>query len=429
MSGINSSFLVQSSNFVQSNDLVYRTALDVLGFQVPLCSTSRNKDERRENIAQSIYVVGTGFLFIPLEVLGLNKIFAKQFLNKNDAYFKLNWQSLDPGKNKEAVKQLEKAIEIAQERLKNPSWFDKLGFIKKGIHKNISKLQEAIEIIQKNPEILKKVAKSKKYVLFIDFLITATALCMVGPIKILITKLFAHKNRFTGTENYLSDKDLNKLVKKEDKNLFLKKAIHIGSCLLPFVIAFATHHLTQAKINKGLQPNKILMKIRNSMDYTNAVFLSLGGMVNLYLAANLDFLNWARDKYERRENLIKVALTVPSFFFGDYIFNGNIAKITDRILYKSGLFDKGTFIKNEQSSIFGGHTKEIKKVIEEVEKKYGKEKASLAGKIATGVFLAGFIAHALAIGFIFTSANAITRKIVKRDLSKVNDTQKTNNSK
>ena len=83
MPAINNSFLVQSSNFVQSNDLVYRTVLDITGFELPYYLSSRNKDERRENLV-NITVGGIlGFVLAPLYVTGLNKVFAKKFLNNN----------------------------------------------------------------------------------------------------------------------------------------------------------------------------------------------------------------------------------------------------------------------------------------------------------------------------------------------------------
>ena len=119
---------------------------------------------------------------------------------------------------------------------------------------------------------------------------------------------------------------------------------------------------------------------------------------------------------------------MPSFWFGDYIFNGNIAKAVDKISSKYG-FEKGTFIKSDKKSLFGAHPKEIKEVIEQVESKLGAKKANLAGKIATGIFISGFIAHSLAMCCVFLFANAITRKWVTKDLSKINSADETNNKK
>ena len=417
MPGINNSFLVQASNFVQSNDLVYRTALDVTGWDVPFVLSSRNKDERRENIIYAGLVTILGFAIIPLEVFGLNKIFAG-YLNKNDAFFNLRWEHLDHGKHKEAIKHLEKTLGRTRERLEKPSWFDK--FVKKGIIKNIFKLESAIKVIKENPSILKEVYKFKKYILLADLLLSSTALALVPPIKVLTTKYLFHKDRFTGTENYLSDKDLNKLVKK-DKNDFIKRIITAGLCIAPFVLALLTHKITRAKLEKGLKPNNMLIKIRDGMDYTNGIYLTLGGMFAIFQTINLNAINWTRDKYERAETIVKLGLCVPSFWFGDYIFNGNIAKLADKILSKNGKFENGTFINLKRSNIFGAHPREIKEIIEHVEKTMGKNKASISGKIATGIFISGFIVHSLAMACILALANSMTKNWVKRDLSTINN--------
>lgn len=418
---INSS-AVRASNYVQTNDLLYRTALDITGFDLPLLYTSRNEDERRENLVNAFIGTIGGFLVVPLEALALNKFFASKYLNKNNSFFNLNWKHLDAGKEGDAIKHLEKRLQDQKTRLENPNWLDKIDFVKKGIHKSIKNTESAINEIQKNPSVLKKVYKAKKYVLLPDLLLNSVIMLSIAPLKVFVTKHFAKKDRFTGTQNYLSDKDLNKLVKKENKDS-LKKIIQAGLCLIPFTVAFLAHKSTKASLDKGLKPNKIIEKIRNKMDYTSGIYLTSGTLLFILTGKILNSLNWARDKYERAETLLKYSLIVPSFWFGDYIFNGNIAKATDKLLAKSGKFDKGTFINSEKSGRWGAHSHEIKDVIRNVSSKYGSKKANSAGKIATGVFVSGFLAHSFAMMGIFQLGNAITKKWVTKDLSKLKDTE------
>lgn len=424
MPDIINSPIVRASNYVQTNDLVYRTALDITGFDLPLLYTSRNKDEKLENLTNAVVGTTAGFLLVPLEVKALNKIFASKYLKKNNSFFHLKWEHLDPGKEGDAIKHLEKVIKEQKTRLENPNWFDKIGFVKKGIHKNITNTENAVKEIQKNPSILKNVYKAKKYVLLPDLLLTTAMVLSIAPLKVLVTKHVAKKDRFTGTEDYLSDKDLNKLVKKENKDT-LKTIVNAGLCLTPFTVALLAHKSTKAKLDKGLKPNKFMEKIRNKMDYTSGIYLTSGTMLCVFIGKALNSLNWARDKYERAETMLKYSLIIPSFWFGDYIFNGNIAKGTDKLLAKSGKFDKGTFINTEKSGNWGARSNEIKDVIRNVGTKYGKKKANQAGKIATGVFISGFLAHSLAMVGIFQLGNAITKKWVTKDLSELKNSETT----
>lgn len=419
---INSS-IVRASNYVQANDLLYRTALDITGFDLPLLYTSRNNDERRENLVNAFIGTVGGFLVVPLEALALNKFFASKYLQKNNSFFNLRWEHLDSGKETDAIKHLEKIIENQKIRLKEPNWVDKIGFVKKGIHKSINNAELAIKEIQKNPSVLKNVYKAKKYVLLPDLLLNSAIMLSIAPLKVFVTRHFAKKDRFTGTQNYLTDKDLNKLVKKENKDT-LKKIIQVGLCLIPFTVAFLAHKSVKASLDKGLKPNKFIEKIRNKMDYTSGIYLTSGTLLFILTGKVLNSLNWARDKYERAETLLKYSLIVPSFWFGDYIFNGNIAKATDKILAKSGKFEKGTFIDSKKSSLWGARSHEIKDVIRNVATKHGDKKANRAGKIATGIFVTGFLAHSLAMAGIFQLGNAITKKWVTKDLSKLKDTEK-----
>lgn len=418
MISIINSPIVRTSNYVQTNDLLYRTALDITGFDLPLLYTSRNKDERRENLANAIVGTIGGFLVVPLEALALNKFFASKYLNKNNAFFNLNWKHLDSGKEGDAIKHLEKIIEDQKTRLENPNWLDKTSFVKKGIHKGIRNAENAIKEIQKNPSILKKVYKAKKYVLLPDLLLGSAIMLSIAPLKVFVTKHFAKKDRFTGTQNYLSDKDLNKLVKKENKDT-LKKIIQAGLCLIPFTVALLVHKSTKASLDKGLKPNKFIEKIRNKMDYTSGIYLTSGTLLFVMIGKVLNSLNWARDKYERTETMLKYSLIVPSFWFGDYIFNGNIAKAVDKLLAKSGKFEKGTFINTKKSSRWGARSHEIKDIIRNVGSQFDNKKANSAGKIATGIFVSGFLVHSLAMAGIFQLGNAITKKWVTRDLSKL----------
>lgn len=422
MSSIINSSIVRGSNYVQSNDLLYRTALDITGFDIPLLCTSRNKDERRENFANAVVGTVGGFVLVPLEVIALNKVFASKYLKKNNSFFNLKWEHLDPGKEGDAIKHLEKIIKEQKTRLEDPNWFDKLNFVKKGIHKSISNTESAIKEIRKNPSILKNVYKAKKFVLLPDLLLNSAILLSIAPLKVFVTKHFAKKDRFTGTQNYLSDQDLNKLVKKENKDT-LKKAIQVGLCLIPFTVALLVHKSTKNKLDKGLKPNKFIEKIRNKMDYTSGIYLTSGTLLFVLTGKILNSLNWARDKYERAETMLKYSLIVPSFWFGDYIFNGNIAKITDKLLAKSGKFEKGTFINQDKSGRWGARTHEIKNVIRNVGAKYGNKKANAAGKIATGIFVSGFLAHSFAMAGIFQLGNAITKKWVTKDLSKLQNSE------
>ncbi len=124
--------------------------------------------------------------------------------------------------------------------------------------------------------------------------------------------------------------------------------------------------------------------------------------------------------------MIKYGIACPSFFLGDHLFNGNIAKLTDKILAKAGQFEAGTFINTQHASWWGAEQKFIQDVMEQVAKTHNDpKKTQQAGAIASGVFLSGFVAHSMAIAGILTLSNAITKRWITKDLSALQSKQPT----
>jgi hypothetical protein len=415
---------IQGANFVQSNDMIYRTALDVTGFNIPVYCASRNQDERRENLIHIVISTTMGLLLVPIYVLALNKVFGDNWLKGNQSFFKLNWQHLDAGNKALAQQHLDKHLARTHQRLANPNWFDKLGFINKGLQTEAQQIEKALGEIAFNSDCLKNVYKAKKAVLLGDLLLTSLGLSLISPVKQWVTRTVAHKDRFTGSETYLSDDKAKVLAQSQSKDdhFATKMGLQVGCVLLPATIATLAHHMTSSEKN----PSKVWLAIRNSMDYTSGIFLSVGGLFAVFASTNLSYLVWARDQYERLETVIKYGIACPSFFFGDHLFNGNLAKLVDKALSHAGTFKPNTFIEKAHTSWMGAEPKFIQNVVDEVSTQQGEQKAKQAGNIATAIFLAGFAAHSVAMTVILTGANALTKKLVVRDLSTLQTSKESN---
>jgi hypothetical protein len=437
---INQSLFTQGANFVQSNDLIYRTALDMTGFNLPLYASARSDDERRESLTNIVVSTAAAFLFAPLYVMGFNKLMAQWLLpEKNEGFFHLQWDALDDKTAKNAIERLHLLDKRIQDRLAKGNRFDQLGFVKKGLAKTSQQFKQAIETLNTNPQVLEKVKQSKLLVLLADLVLTASIVNLTDPIAMWMTKQLSHHDRFTGSEAYLSDADLAKLQQAKVGNspnkpttpttlsssspeksrvTPSKLAFHILFTLLPALTVLATHKTAEAFTHQGKAMPAWLHSLRNSLDYTSGLYMTLGGLFFIFLANNLTHSLWARDQYERAEIVVKYGLILPSFCFGDHLFNGNIAKLADKALAKAG-----TFINTKHPSWWGAEPKHIQAAMEQVAQTYNSpKKTEQAGNIATSIFLSGFVAHSLAMMGIFALGNAITRRWITKDLTALKQT-------
>lgn len=421
-------WLLQSADAVQSNDLLYRGVLDVTAWDIHIYMSARNKDEQRERFIEVSLNTICGFIWVPISTLILNHLVSHHLPQKNKMLFNLPWSHLDAGQEPSAMAHLNKEVERIQKRLKTPSgFFDQQKWVQKQLALKKETLENAITHIAQTPNTLKKVYKAKQSVLIANLLLSTLALSFISPTKQFITKVFAHKDRFTGSQNYLSDEDSKKLTNTEARKKQEPFKLVSQACLvmIPATVAWATHHRIDQAVKKGQSIAPWLLKIRNSMDYTSGIYLSLGGLFAIFMANNVNDLVWARDQYERLETFIKYCIACPSFFYGDRVFNGNLAKVADKALSRAGHFKANTFIEKAQTSWLGGEAKFIQQVVDDVSAEQGEKKAKQAGNVASLIFLTGFAAHSLGMTLLLNVANALTKRLVIKDLSTLKQDQAT----
>lgn len=436
--------LLQPVNFVQSNDLLHRTTLDVLGWSAPVYLAARNPDERRERVIELSLATFCGFVLGPLVAKVLNHVYAKQLPHQNPLLFHLTWPQLDSLAKAQAYLKTElQRIELQREK---PPWLMRqVGWLNTYVNQRLdlkaTRLQQALKSLVEDPACLQKVSHAKKSVLLGNIFISTLALSCVPPLKQLVTRLFSHKDRFTGSENYLSDEESKRLTHPESrqKQHPLKALVQTLLVLSPIALAWGTHHGIEQAKKLGKPVPSLLLDFRNYLDYSNGIYLSLGGLFTIFMAANFNDLNWARDRYELQEILTKYSICVPSFWFGDRVFNGNIAKVADSLLSRSRLFKPHTFIVQKASSSvgrvrqtftqqakhflekIGPEAKSIQHVYDEVLATEGEAKAKQASALASAVFVAGVASHSLAMALFLHLANALTKHLVTRDLSSLKD--------
>ena len=436
--------VLQPVNFVQSNDLIHRATLDVLGWSTPVYLAARNPDERRERVVELSLATFFGFVLVPLVAKGLTHVYAKQLPHQNPLFFHLTWPQLDSPQEAKAF--LKAELQRTELQRNRPPWLMRqIGWLNTYTQQRLdlkaTRFKQALHSISNDPACLKQVSHAKKMVLLRNIFISTLALSCVTPLKQLVTRLFSHKDRFTGSENYLSDKDSKRLSDHNSRQKLkpLKVLIHTLLVLAPVALAWGTHHGIEQAKKLGKPVPKLLVDFRNYLDYSNGIYLSLGGLFTIFMALNFNDLNWARDRYELQEIFTKYSICVPSFWFGDRIFNGNIAKITDALLSRAGVFKPHTFIVQKASSSadrvrhtfmqqtkhflekIGPEAKSIQHVYDEVLATNGEAKAKQASALASAVFVAGVASHSLAMAAVLHLSNALTKHLVTQDLSNLKD--------
>jgi hypothetical protein len=407
---------------------------------------ARNPDERRERVIELSLATFCGFVLGPLVAKVLNHVYAKQLPHQNPLFFHLTWPQLDSPQEAKAFLTAElQRTELQRER---PPWLMRqVGWLNTYVNERLdlkaTRLQQALKSLVEDPACLQKVSHAKKSVLLGNIFISTLALSCVPPLKQLVTRLFSHKDRFTGSENYLSDEESKRLTHPESrqKQHPLKALVQTLLVLTPVALAWGTHHGIEQAKKLGKPVPSLLLDFRNYLDYSNGIYLSLGGLFTIFMAANFNDLNWARDRYELQEILTKYSICVPSFWFGDRVFNGNIAKVADSLLSRSRLFKPHTFIVQKASSSvgrvrqtftqqakhflekIGPEAKSIQHVYDEVlaTEGEGEAKAKQASALASAVFVAGVASHSLAMALFLHLANALTKHLVTRDLSSLKD--------
>ncbi|XVJ51643.1 MAG: hypothetical protein HEQ32_06035 [Vampirovibrio sp.] len=75
-------WLLQSADAVQSNDLLYRGALDVTAWDIPVYMSARNKDEQRERFIEVSLNTICGFIWVPISTLILNHVVSRHLPQK-----------------------------------------------------------------------------------------------------------------------------------------------------------------------------------------------------------------------------------------------------------------------------------------------------------------------------------------------------------
>jgi hypothetical protein len=99
--------------------------------------------------------------------------------------------------------------------------------------------------------------------------------------------------------------------------------------------------------------------------------------------------------------------------------------VADKALSRAGHFKANTFIEKAQTSWLGGEAKFIQQVVDDVSAEQGDKKAKQAGNVASLIFLTGFAAHSLGMTLLLNVANALTKRLVIKDLSTLKQPQPT----
>lgn len=155
-----------------------------------------------------------------------------------------------------------------------------------------------------------------------------------------ITKIRTKRSGFSATYSMIDENQSKINSQKHEKE---KKKKLLYTAVISIIPAFIFPKL----ITKGLTSNSkvlnIIKKIPQNFNYTKGIFptKTIIGAIWLLCDYPANIIS-ARDKYEKRDRAIRGMGTVATFFFGDFILNNLLGRVSDKVL-KTQIIDRTKF--------------------------------------------------------------------------------------
>lgn len=392
---------------IQSNTLLNRGLLDIGGIAVPQMAMSNNKDEAIERGSMSGLYFAASFLAPFVLLPFFNKVFLSQAgITKN---FKTSEKRI---------------IEVSKEYLVKDS-----KFLVDGIRKTAEKIEQKAFKKGKNTTIKKdfeniltnfdgkidvlkdKMIKAHENIYSADYICTGLMFSAVPWLATEITKLRTKRSGYSATYSMIDENKSSQNAKSHESQ---KKKKLLASLLIAVVPGIIVPKL----VTKGLTgDSKFLNFIKKNpanFNYKKGIYPSKAIFALMWFLCDFpSTVVSARDKYERKDRILRSSGMLSIFFFGDSILNNVLGRFSDRvfktkIMDRSKITEKTGFIKKAFMQ---------PKTFEQIEDLQGVSKKILnrTKRVGAGLYWVTLLANMGLLGF---GLPAFLNKVLKTNVKK-----------
>lgn len=332
-----SEYLVNMASVISSRESTIRTVLDVAAFDLPTMLADSFRGVKK--LAEISFETLTGSLSIfiaPIITKHVGILLGNSILPssmKKDAlnYLRFNMTELD------SVESLQEGVSrIKEEEVEDRNFVSDL-FLRlskkeqsKQYKNEAKEIEQFCNAFEANKENLELVSKLKRSTILLQSSIEGAWWGGMGFVVRAFRKHVLKADRFTGTMNYVNDDESKQLGEADGLS---KLQIFGGGFFM-----FLTPMLNLFLINKTKDPKKIenspfYKTARSQIDMTHGVFPKLGLLATMTVIPKwLGILVTAQGRNERIERFTKICTIIPSWWLGQRLTNGVLAKRADKKL-------------------------------------------------------------------------------------------------
>ena len=420
-----------SAEVIDSRESTYRTALDIVAFDIPtmLAGAFRNF----WNFLEATLEAGIGTLMVigAPQITGfIGKLMGKIFLQptkeeQDNALNYLKFQMKELQDNKKLQEGLERIKNEEPKDKKRVSDFNKDLNNKEKVEtyeKEAKGIEEFCQRFKPDKDTRDRIYKLKRATILTESFVEGGIWGSFGLIIRAFRKYVLRKERFTGTMGYLSDTESQSLGEGGELNLF-QRIGGIGAMLLSPILN--TYFLKKTKDPELIKKSRFFSIVDRHLDMTHGVFPKLG-----LLFSYTSIPKWtgifitSQGWYERIERMVKFCTILPSWWLGHRVTNGRLALNADNELAKKYNIQGGILVdKNPDEKITNlekifPEPARIQHVLDSIEKlekdgKINKETMEKLRQEATDkhakCLYGGFALHSFLVWVITMAVNYTTK--------------------
>ncbi|MCA9841531.1 MAG: hypothetical protein KC475_05375 [Cyanobacteria bacterium HKST-UBA03] len=314
--------LVRATEKFQEYGLVNKGVLEVVGVDVPMIGLARNPAERKEVLFRQTVILVAAFMLAPLH-----------------AYFFRNHYARRARIPKELMR-------FSYEHLLSGKAFahglgDFLKTVTPKTRRAIRRLAQTT-VVSPHGSLHKRILDAKTNMMTVDLMLEGLIFANLGFIKNAFGRLITGKKQFTGEMGVVSQNTLDAMYARRhnqagQQNPIAQKCLSLFQRWGPTAMAVAgTPLLAQAMkraVYKQASPNPVLNRMYRFLrsharhfDYKEGLMLGLGPILFIGILNDVGDVMAARSPHERREVFLKRLPVTVTFFFGDLIWMGLMAK-------------------------------------------------------------------------------------------------------
>ncbi|MDA0772256.1 MAG: hypothetical protein O3C63_04875 [Cyanobacteria bacterium] len=407
------------AGIVDSRESLVRLALEFFGADLPWSAAAalRNKNTFFERVFESV-ISFTSFAVSPKITELFAKLAGKLFSPNYSSSEIMNLVNL----NRHELRSKED-FEKGRQRILNEEINDRKRisqlYSSAGKEVQADKFAKDAQNIEKiflglqyDEGLMSQIRKIKEFTIVADSVFEGSLWGGFGMLLRWFRKNILGVDSFSGTGNYVNKEEAKKLGQSSDLALWQKIG---GALMIPAapVMNFILMKLTENK--EKLANSKFLQMIDKAYEMTHGLYPKLGLMFSYTsLPKWIGTFITAQGKDELIERLIGFCILISSWWQGQKIFNGGLAKFFDKQLQNKYNCEKGILVDKEYHGKLFAEQARIHQVLEMTD--HDKELQNDAKDAHAKTLYMGVGLHSFSIFLLSLLVNKITKWRVQRKL-------------